>query len=151
MAPMRRRTRPVNLDPGELQSTGRDASLALSGRMHELVREHPDFEVLHEPTTGPYCFRYVPNGLADRQEDAGVRALLDRLNLGIVEAVRRGGLSLVTAISVGGRAAISASLCPDTARGAEVDAAFEAVARWGRLLHKTHPVRHQRPAETEAL
>jgi glutamate/tyrosine decarboxylase-like PLP-dependent enzyme len=119
--------------------------------MHDLVREHPDFEVLHEPSPQPYCFRYVPNGLTDRQDESEVHALLDRLNLDIVESVRRCGLALVAATRVGSRAAITASICSHTITEEDVDAAFEAVARWGRLLHKTHPVRYPRPAETEAL
>ena len=118
--------------------------------MHDLVREHPDFEVLREPDTDHYSFRYVPNGLADHQAEPGVRALLDRLNVEIVEAVRRGGLTLLTAPRVGGRAAIRASVCSHTTSEGDVDAAFEAVARWGRLLTKAYPVWHEKPAETEA-
>jgi glutamate/tyrosine decarboxylase-like PLP-dependent enzyme len=145
LAPRRQQTRPINLDPGELHSLG------LARRLHELVSEHPDFQVLHQPNPHRYSFRYVPNALADRHGEPGVRALLDRLNLEIVEAVRRGGPALVAATCVGGRAAISASICSPGTTGEAVDAAFEAVARWGRLLTKTHPVFYPRPAETEAL
>jgi glutamate/tyrosine decarboxylase-like PLP-dependent enzyme len=151
MAPRRQQTRPVNLNLGELRSTSRDATLALAGRMHDLVREHPDFEVLHEPGLGPYCFRYVPNDLAERQEEPEVRTQLDRLNLQIVAAVRRGGAALVAQTRLAGRASISASVCSHGTTEEDIDEAFEAVARWGRLLHKTHPVCYPRPAETEAL
>jgi glutamate/tyrosine decarboxylase-like PLP-dependent enzyme len=146
MAPRRQQTRPFNSAPGEPPSKG----LGLTRRLHDLVREHPDFEVLHEPSPDLYCFRYVPNGLADRQEESGVHTLLDRLNLEIVEAVRRGGLALVAATRVGGRAAIRASICSQATSEEDVDAAFEAVARWGRLLTRAYPVSHVRPTETEA-
>src|SRR5215213_8520168 len=36
-------------------------NISLLDRLHNLVREHPDFEVLHEPILYLYCFRYVPN------------------------------------------------------------------------------------------
>lgn len=55
-------------------------NIGLARHLHNLVREHPDFEVLHEPTLYLYCFRYVPNGLAERQEEPGVQTRIDRLN-----------------------------------------------------------------------
>lgn len=146
MAQPRQQTRPASPDNGEPITKGR----VLASRLHDLVGEHPDFEVLHEPDAQLYCFRYVPNGLVDRQEESGVRTLLDRLNLEIVEAVGRGGLSLFAATSVGGRAAISASFCSQATSEGDVDAAFDSVARWGRLLTRTYPVCHEKPAETEA-
>jgi len=33
-----------------------------------------------KPTEDPYCFRYVTNGLAERQDEPEVQGLLDRLN-----------------------------------------------------------------------
>lgn len=123
--------------------------MGLVGRLHDLVREHPDFEALREPTPCLYCFRYVPNCLAERRADPEVQTLLDRLNREIVEAVRRGGRGLVTATRVGGRAAIRMAICSHKTTGEDVDAAFEALARWGRLLTKTHSARFERPAEME--
>ena len=113
-------------------------NLGLAGRLHDLVSEHPDFEVLQEPTLYLYCFRYVPNGLAERQEEPGVRALLDRLNEEIVETVGRGGPALVMTTRVLGRVVIRLSICPLGTPEEDVDATFEAVARWGRLLTKCY-------------
>ena len=121
-----------------------------AGHLHDLVREHPDFEVLHEPTLNLYCFRYVPNGLAERLEEGGVQALLDRLNREIVEAVRRGGLTSLTTTRVGGRVALRVSGGSHGTSEGDVEAAFEAIARWGRLLTKSHSVRYEKPAEMEA-
>src|SRR5687767_3214423 len=150
MAP-RQQTRPFDPDPGGRQGASREKSLALSRRLHNLVCEHPDFEVIGEPTPELCCFRYVPNSLSEHKEEPGVRALLDRLNSEIVEAARRGGRDLAEAISVGGRAAICVSIHSEGTTEDDVDAAFEAAARWGRLLTKTNPIYHPRPAETEAL
>ena len=125
-------------------------NLGLAGRLHHLVSEHPDFEVLHEPTPYLYCFRYVPHGLAERQEDSAVRALLDRLNGEIVEAVRRRGPALLTTVHVRGRVALRMSACPLGTPEGDVETMFEAVARWGRLLTKSYSARYENRIETEA-
>ena len=104
-------------------------------QLDTLVREHPDFEALHEPTLNSYCIRCVPNGLLERQEEPEVRDLLDVLNEEIVQAVQSNGFAEVVTILVQGHAAIQVSLS-DIASVEEVDATFEAIARWGRLLNK---------------
>jgi glutamate/tyrosine decarboxylase-like PLP-dependent enzyme len=111
-------------------------------QLHELVREHPDFEVLCAPTPYLYRFRYVPNGMAERQDEPEVQILLDRLNQEIVENVQRHGLTLVN-IRVLGRVAIQMSICSRRTLAAEVDAMFEIIARWGRLLHTKLSVRYE--------
>lgn len=111
-------------------------------QLDDLVREHPDFEPLHEPTLDGYCFRCVPNGLVERQEELEVQALLDLLNEEIVQAVQRNGFAEVVTIRVQGRAAIRVSFCSGRTL-VEVDATFEAIARWGRLLNKTLIVRNE--------
>lgn len=127
-------------------------NLGLARRLHGLVRDHPDFEVLHEPTLYLYCFRYVPNGLAGRREESGVQTLLDRLNQEIVEAIQRSGLALLMTTRIRGRVAIRMSICSHRTLEEDIDATFEAVARWGRLLTKSLSVCYEKPAEKmEAL
>lgn len=118
-------------------------------QLDNLVREHPDFEPLHEPTLNGYCFRCVPNGLVERQEEPEVQALLDLLNEEIVQAVRRNGFAAVVTIRVQGRAAIRVSFCSSRTLVEEVDATFEAIARWGRLLNKKLSVRYEPDMETK--
>jgi hypothetical protein len=113
-------------------------------QLHNLVRDHPDFEVLCEPTS-VYCFRYVPNGLAERQDETGVLTLLDRLNREIVEAVQRSRVTLA-AIRVYGRVAIQVS---QGSLADDVDATFEAIARWGRLLNKKLSVCYETTPDME--
>jgi hypothetical protein len=97
--------------------------------LHELVSDHPDFQVLGEPAEDTYCFRYIPNTLVERQADVEIQGLLDRLNQQIVESVQRIGLNSVTTASVDGLVAIQISCRSNVA------VTFEAVARWGRLLN----------------
>jgi len=108
----------------------------LVGYLHDLVCEHPDFEVLCEPTVDFYSFRYMPNALADCMDKDQVQQLLDHLNREIVESVRREGLLTVTSAQVAGGVAISVSICSDRTMREDLDATFEAIARCGRLLTK---------------
>src|SRR5438874_2251444 len=81
--------------PGDIDRIEFSKNLSLARHLHNLVSEHPDFEVFHEPAVGLYCFRYVPNAMAERQEEPGVQSRLNRLNQEIVDAVPRSGLALV--------------------------------------------------------
>ena len=105
-------------------------------RIHELVSEHPDFEVLSEPTSHRYCFRYVPNVMAERQNKLQVQRLLDCLNQEIVEAVQRHNFSQVATIEMQGRIAIRVWHHSEKISREDVDAVFEVIARSGRLLTK---------------
>src|SRR5262245_29642887 len=115
---------------------------ALVFQFHELVREHPDFEVLSESSPYLYHFRYVPNGMAERQDEPEVQILLDRINQEIGANVQRHGLTLVNT-RVRGRVVIEMSICSRRALADEVDALFELIAHWGRLLNKKMSVRNE--------
>lgn len=102
--------------------------------LHELVGDHPDFEVLCEPTRAPYYFRYLPNTLADRLDEFEIQQLVNRLNEAIVENVQCRGFNSVMTIDVDGLVAIQISISSN-----EIPhTTFEALARWGRLLHTTY-------------
>jgi len=117
-------------------------NLELVGHLHSLVCDHPDFEVLCEPTSHPYCFRYLPNGLAERQQEPEVQELLNTLNEEIVHAVERAGLTLTR---LSGRFAIRISIRTSE----DIDATFEAIARWGRLLARNLFVSHELTPDME--
>jgi len=102
--------------------------------LHELVGDHPDFEVLCEPTRAPYYFRYLPNALAERLDQLEVQQLVDRLNEEIVENVQGRGFKSVMTTNAPGFVAIQISISSN-----EIPhTTFEALARWGRLLHTTY-------------
>jgi glutamate/tyrosine decarboxylase-like PLP-dependent enzyme len=126
-------------------------NLGLTRRLHNLVSEHPDFEALHEPTLYLYCFRYVPNRLAERQEEPEVQTWLDRLNQEIVDAIQRSGLALVMTTRIRGRVAIRMSICSHRTLEEDIDTTFEAIARWGSLLSRTSYVYNDKSAEVETL
>jgi len=126
-------------------------NLGLTRRLHNLVREHPDFEVIHEPTLYLYCFRYVPNALAEHQEEPEIQIQLDRLNQEIVDAIQRSGLALIMTTRIRGRVAIRMSICSHRTLVEDIDATFEAIARWGHLLSQNGFVHHQKSTEMEAI
>ena len=125
-------------------------NLGLARRLHDLVREHPDFEVLHEPILYLYCFRYVPNAWAGYLDQPEIQTQLDRLNQEIVEAIQRSGLALVMTTRIRGRVAIRMSICSHRTLEEDVDATFESIARWGRLLSRGSSFDNEKSAESEA-
>jgi glutamate/tyrosine decarboxylase-like PLP-dependent enzyme len=109
-------------------------NLGLARRLHELVRDHPDFEVLHEPTLYIYCFRYVPCDLADRQREPAVAELVDRLNEEIAGSIQKSGLALLMTTRIRGRVALRMSICSQRTLERDIDDTFAAIAAAGRVL-----------------
>jgi aromatic-L-amino-acid/L-tryptophan decarboxylase len=114
-------------------------NLGLARRLHGLVRDHPDFEVLHEPTLYIYCFRYVPCDLAERQREPEVAELVDRLNEQIAGSIQKSGLALLMTTRIRGRVALRMSICSHRTLAKDVDATFEAIAAAGRRLGSARP------------
>jgi len=109
-------------------------SVRLARHVHALVREHPDFEVLHEPALYVYSFRYVPNALADRPRPPELDARIDALNEAIAQAISRSGLALLMTTRIRGRVALRMSICSHRTLERDVDVTFEALAGLGRRL-----------------
>lgn len=118
-------------------------------QLDNLVSEHPDFEALPESTLDGYCFRFVPNNLAERQYEPEVQTLLDLLNEEMVEAVQHNSFAAVQKIRVLGRAAIQVSFSSDRIPANEADKTFEAIARWGRMINKKLSVRYETDMEAK--
>ena len=110
----------------------------LVSHLDHLVREHPDFEVLREPAAELYGFRYLPNGLVQDQNRLEVQKLLDRLNEEIVDNALSECFAPVSTWHVLGRVAIRMSIYADRTVREDIDATFEAIARWGWLCSKKH-------------
>jgi glutamate/tyrosine decarboxylase-like PLP-dependent enzyme len=113
--------------------------VGLVAYLHDLVREHPDFEVLCKPMADLYCFRYVPNDLSEHKDQPEVRQLLDNMNEELVESAQRESPALVTKIYIDGHIAIRMWIFADDGKE-QVETTFEAIARWGRLCTKKHLV-----------
>lgn len=146
MVTRQQQTRQNDPGPGEIPN-----DLGLARRLHELVSDHPDFEVLSEPTPSSYYFRYLPNGFVERREEPEVQDMLNNLNREIVDILRRSGFTSVMTTIARTRVAIQISILPAGTPADDIDVTFEAIARWGRLLTKTQLVSAGQPTEMEAL
>ena len=104
----------------------------LASHLDDLVREHPDFEVLCDSISSAYSFRYMPNGLVERQ-DPQVQTLLDHINEEIVAAVQREGFTFLATTNICASVAMRMSIVSHGTLE-DVDSLFEAIARWGRKL-----------------
>lgn len=109
-------------------------NLRLARQLHDLVREHPDFEVLHQPTLYLYCFRYVPNALAQDSRRPELAARLDLLNQQIADRVTASGLALVMTTRIHGRVVLRMSICSQRTLDEDIEMTFAAIAETGRLL-----------------
>jgi aromatic-L-amino-acid decarboxylase len=107
-------------------------NVALARRLHELVGDHPDFQVLHEPTLSIYCFRCVPNDLADRPDEPDVALRLDRLNDAIARDIQAGGLAFLMTTRLRGRVALRVSIASQRTTVEDIDRTFEAIAASAR-------------------
>jgi len=114
-------------------------NLELAQRLHRLVADHPDFEVLHEPVLYLYSFRYVPNVLADVRDEPSVAEFLDELNQQIAESIQRSGTAFLMTTKIRGRVALRMSICSQRTLAGDLDATFEALAGTGRLLLQNAP------------
>ena len=103
-------------------------NIALAHRLHALVRDHPDFEVLHDPVLSIYSFRFVPHQLEPEDES------IDQLNSDIAEEIQRSGLALLMTTRIYGRIALRMSICSHRTVEEDIDATFEAIAATGRRL-----------------
>jgi glutamate/tyrosine decarboxylase-like PLP-dependent enzyme len=109
-------------------------SLELTRHLHELVRNHPDFEVLHEPNLYVYCFRYAPRSLASRADDTHMQERLDQLNQEIAEAVQKSGVAIVMTSRIRGRVVLRMSICSQRTEREDIQETFDALAQAGREL-----------------
>jgi aromatic-L-amino-acid/L-tryptophan decarboxylase len=114
-------------------------SLALARHLHELVRDHPDFVVVHEPALYIYCFRCMPNDLAPYEDQPEVAEAIDRLNQEIADQIQRSGLAFVMTTRIRGRVSLRLSICSHRTMPEDIDRTFEAIARIGRTLARQMP------------
>lgn len=109
-------------------------NIGLAHRLHRLVHDHPDFEVLHPPTLALYCFRCVPFHLFERRDEPLVAQRLDWLNEAIARDVQASGLAFVMTTRVRGRVALRMSIASQRTLPDDIDRTYEAIASAGRRL-----------------
>lgn len=116
-----------------------DPAAELARRLHSLVAEHPDFEVLDARGDEPYHFRYLPDALSGRRAEPAVAAWLDRLNREIGAALERCRLPVVTTPRLGGRVVLCLASRAVRALALDIEGVFDAIAHLGRCFSRPLP------------
>jgi len=109
-------------------------NIALAHHLHDLVRSHPDCEVLHQPLLYLYCFRYVPRELRGREREPDIARAVDAINQRIADAIQQSGLAFVMTTRIRGKVALRMSICSHRTLEQDIDATFEAIALQGRAI-----------------
>ncbi len=112
-----------------LQRYGADGIGALYDRlcditmaMHDMLVEHPSFEVLHEPEGNILCFRWIGDG---SQDDSA----LDIANRDLRERYNRSGAGWITATNLAGRRVLRVTIMNPRTTTDDARAVVEGLAR----------------------
>lgn len=96
----------------------------MAARLASIARDHPDLELLHEPTLSICCFRYAAAGVRD----------LDALNRRLHRRLLQGNRSMPSTTVVDGRLALRPCFVGARADASQVDRLVEDVLRIGAEL-----------------
>ena len=95
-----------------------DVTMAL----HDILAEHPSFEVLHEPEGNILCFRWIGDGSLDDEA-------LDVANRNLRERYNRSGAGWITATNLGGRRVLRVTVMNPRTTPDDVRAVVEGLER----------------------
>ena len=101
-----------------------ERTLSNARRLTELVREAPDFDLLHDPMLSTVCFRHVPPGVAD----------VDSHNVALARAMMRDGRIFLAPAAVDGRACLRACFVNFRTTPDEVPLVLEVAAELGASI-----------------
>jgi aromatic-L-amino-acid/L-tryptophan decarboxylase len=98
---------------------------ALARYLGELVEEHPDFELMTEPSLSICCFQYVPEDLRGDDE------ALNELNQRIMTAIHRDGRVYCSNAILDGRFGLRACIVNFRTEAEQLEMLLEAAAEYG--------------------
>lgn len=105
---------------------------ACAMHMHELVKQSPDFEVIHEPNLYIYSFRFVPANMQGSPRDEPAEVEIDRLNQTICDELQLSSEAFVMTSRIRGRVVIRISVCSHRTTPADIERVFERMHAIGR-------------------
>ena len=118
-----------------LLAHGRDAfarrishDAALARYLGELVDEHPDFELMSEPSLSICCFRYAPAALRGNDE------ALDRLNERVMTEIQRDGRIYCSNAVLDGRFCLRACIVNFRTEAEQLELLLEVATDHGERL-----------------
>jgi aromatic-L-amino-acid/L-tryptophan decarboxylase len=101
-----------------------ERTLSNARRLTELVRQAPDFDLLHDPMLSTVCFRHVPPGVTD----------VDRHNVALARAMMRDGRIFLAPAAVDGRACLRACFVNFRTTPDEVPLVLDVAAELGASI-----------------
>ena len=104
----------------------------LARYLADLVKEHPELELVAEPSLSICCFRYVPR---DAPGGAEREPYLNELNQGIMTAIQAGGPTYYSNALVDGRFALRACIVNFRTEADHIDELVRTTVATGRRLH----------------
>jgi aromatic-L-amino-acid/L-tryptophan decarboxylase len=100
-----------------------EGNLQEARELTKLIREHDEFELLHEPRLSTVCFRHVPPGMPDEE--------LDGHNVALAESMRRDGRIYLAPAAVDGRSCLRVCFVNFRTTGDLVPSVLEVAAELG--------------------
>lgn len=109
-------------------------SVRCAERLDELVRDHADFQALHEPNLHIYSFRCLPEAVLQHWEEDDLDGCLDRLNQGIADELQASGFAMVMTTRFRGQTALRLSICSHRTTPEDIEDVFARMVEIGRDL-----------------
>ena len=103
---------------------------ALAGYLGELVKAHPDFELMAPPRLSVCCFRYRPAGWNSGEET------LDRLNERLMTAIHADGRVYCSNAVIAGRFGLRVCIVNFRTEAEDIDQMLAVAAELGALEHQ---------------
>lgn len=107
-----------------------DGLLGLARSAHQLLREHPEIEVLHAPELTTQIFRFLPREPMDAEQ-------IDDINALIRKALFRSGHAIVAGTRVNGRQYLKFTLLNPATTAADLKEIIEMIVDHGREQLRT--------------
>lgn len=104
--------------------------------LHELVKNSPDFRVLHEPNLQMYSFQYAPAALVESLKDEPVKLdeQLDILNQQLTDEIQLSGVAFFMTTKIRNRIVLRLSVCSHRTTLEDIDIVFFKINEIGKTL-----------------
>jgi glutamate/tyrosine decarboxylase-like PLP-dependent enzyme len=110
--------------------------MRLARYLHDLVRQHPDFEALTQHLSIT-TFRYVPADVRSATPSAGTEDYLRRLNEDLLSRVERSGQAFLSNAVVGGKFALRACIVNFRTTREDIESLLPLFSRLGGEASQT--------------
>jgi aromatic-L-amino-acid decarboxylase len=108
--------------------------IEMAARLAGWVDADPDFERMAPVPFSTVCLRYRPAGLAGNEDDIGVAAQIDDLNVRLMDAVNRTGLAFLSHTKVNGHMTIRVAISNLRTEDSDLELVWSVIRREAAAL-----------------